>query len=109
MASRRPTPRRGTPVDARWCIRGVVKRTQVYLGDEELALLDRAARVTGASRSELIRRAVRRTFGTMSTAEKLRALRASAGLWRDRPFTGAGYVDATRGDFNERLRRLGVD
>jgi len=84
-------------------------RTQVYLGDEELALLDHAARATGASRSELIRRAVRRTFGAMSTEDKLRALRASAGLWSDRPFTSAEYVDAVRGDLNERLRKLGLE
>lgn len=88
---------------------GAMGRTQVYLGDEELALLDDAARATGASRSELIRRAVRRTFGTMSTTDKLRALRASAGLWSDRPFTGAEYVDAIRGDLNERLRKLGME
>lgn len=87
----------------------VVKRVLIYLGDEELALLDDAARTTGASRSELIRRAVRRTFGSLATDDRLRALRASAGLWADRPFTGAEYVDAIRGDFNERLRRLGVD
>ena len=86
-----------------------MRRTQIYLGDAELALLDNAARITGASRSELIRRAVRRTFGTMSTADKLQALRASAGLWSDRPFTGAEYVDAIRGKPDERLRRLGVD
>lgn len=88
---------------------GIMGRTQVYLGEEELALLSDAARATGASRSELIRRAVRRTFGTMSTADKLRALRASAGLWSDRPFTGAEYVDAIRGDLNERLRKLGLE
>ena len=84
-------------------------RTQVYLGEEELALLDRAVRATGASRSELIRRAVRRTFGTVSTADKLRALDASAGGWSDRRLTGAEYVDAIRGDLNERLRNLGLE
>ena len=87
----------------------VVGRTQVYLGDEELALLDHAARATGASRSELIRRAVRRMFGTISTADKLQALDASAGLWTHRRFTGSGYVDAMRGDLNERLRDLGLE
>jgi len=85
-----------------------VKRTQVYLGDAELALLDNAVRITGASRSELIRRAVRRTFGTMSTTDKLQALDAAAGLWADRSFTGAEYVDAIRGDLDERLRNLGL-
>ncbi len=86
-----------------------MRRTQVNLGDEELALLDQAARATGASRSELIRRAVRHTFGTVPTADKLQALSASAGLWADRRFTGAEYVDAIRGDLNERLRKLGLE
>lgn len=84
-------------------------RTQVYLGAEERQLLDRAARATGASRSELIRRAVRRTFGEQTKEERLRALERSAGSWKDRDFTGAEYVDMIRGDLNERLRRLGID
>jgi hypothetical protein len=84
-------------------------RTQVYLGDEELELLEQAGRATGASRSELIRRAIRWTFGERSTAEKLRALEASAGSWGGRDVTGAGYVDAVRGDLNERPRRVGVE
>ena len=83
-------------------------RTQIYLGEEELELLDRVARATGASRSELIRRAVRSTFGEKTKTEKLDALDASAGSWRDRRFTGADYVDAIRGDLNERLRRIGL-
>jgi Arc/MetJ-type ribon-helix-helix transcriptional regulator len=86
----------------------VVSRTQVYLGEEELALLDRAAQATGASRSALIRRAVRESFGTTSKAERLRALRASAGSWQGRALTGAEYVDEVRGDLNDRLRRLGL-
>jgi Arc/MetJ-type ribon-helix-helix transcriptional regulator len=86
-----------------------VGRTQIYLGEEELELLDRVARATGASRSELIRRAVRSTFGEKTKAEKLRALDASAGSWRGRRFTGAQYVDTIRGDLNERLRRLGIE
>lgn len=86
-----------------------MSRTQVYLGEEELGLLDRAAQETGASRSELIRRAVRTTFGDVSQAEKLRALEASAGSWSARPFTGSEYVDAIRGDLSERLRQLGLE
>lgn len=84
-------------------------RTQVYLSDHELELLDRVARATGASRSELIRRAVRSTFGERTKDERLRALDASAGSWSGRRQTGAEYVDALRGDLNERLRRLGVE
>lgn len=81
-------------------------RTQIYLNDEELALLERAERATGASRSELIRRAVRSAYGEMDKDERLEALRQAKGIWRDRPFTGAEYVDAIRGGWNERLRRL---
>ncbi|CAN5332708.1 ribbon-helix-helix domain-containing protein [soil metagenome] len=84
-------------------------RTQVYLGNEELALLDRIGRGTGASRSELIRRAIRSTFGERTKADKLLALTASAGSWRNRSFTGAEYVDAIRGDLTERLSRLGLE
>lgn len=87
----------------------VVSRTQIYLGEDELELLDRASQETGASRSELVRRAVRSTFGRQGKDEKLSGLRASAGSWKGRRRTGAEYVDAVRGgDLNERLSRLGV-
>jgi Arc/MetJ-type ribon-helix-helix transcriptional regulator len=84
-------------------------RTQVYLGEGELELLDRASRDTGASRSELIRRAVRTTFGEQGKDEKLRALQASAGSWRGRRASGAEYAEAIRGgDLNDRLAKLRV-
>lgn len=84
-------------------------RVQIYLGDVELELLDRAAEATGASRSELIRRAVQRIYGERSKVDRLRALEASAGSWRDRGFAGAEYVDTIRGDLGDRLRRLGLE
>jgi Arc/MetJ-type ribon-helix-helix transcriptional regulator len=84
-------------------------RTQIYLGEEEFGLLDRAAAETGASRSELIRRAIRRTFGEQSQEARLEALRKSAGSWQGRRFSGSEYVDAVRGDLNERLRRVGLE
>ncbi|HXF71316.1 MAG TPA: CopG family transcriptional regulator [Actinomycetota bacterium] len=83
-------------------------RTQVYLGQEELELLDRAAAETGASRSELIRRAVRSTYGAPAKEARLEALRRSAGSWKGRRFTGSSYVEAVRGDLDERLRRIGL-
>jgi hypothetical protein len=87
---------------------GVMGRTQIYLGEAELDLLERASRETGASRSELIRRAVRGTFGGKGPDQRLQALKASAGSWHDRP-SGSEYVDSIRsGDLNERLARLGV-
>ena len=84
-------------------------RTQIYLHQGELELLERASKATGASRSELIRRAIRATFGDHSVEDRLLALKRSAGSWRQRNFTGATYVDALRGDLGERLRRLGIE
>ncbi len=80
---------------------------QVSLGPEELELLERAAAETGASRSELVRRAIRHTFGAPAKEARLQDLRRSAGSWKGRRFTGSSYVDAVRGDLNERLRRIG--
>jgi len=86
-----------------------VGRTQIYLGEAELELLERVSQDTGASRSELVRRAVQATFGRQGKEERMGALRASAGSWKGRRRTGAEYVSARRGeDLNERLFRLGV-
>lgn len=87
----------------------VVTRTQVYLGNDELELLDRVGEESGATRSELIRRAIRETYGRRSVSDKLKALDASAGIWRDRDFTGAQYAVQLRGDLNARLKKLGLE
>lgn len=84
-------------------------RTQIYLDDSDLALLDRVSQATGASRSELIRRAVRDRYGQRTKAERIAGIRASAGSWKDRDFTGAEYVDAIRSDSGERRKRLGLE
>jgi len=88
-----------------------MSRTQIYLGDDERELLERMSKATGASASELIRRAIRSTYRLeLTTEEKLRLLESSAGSWKDRDFTGAEYVDAIRGgDMNEGFRRLGIE
>jgi Arc/MetJ-type ribon-helix-helix transcriptional regulator len=88
----------------------VMSRTQVYLGAEELELLNRVSRETGASRSELIRRAVHTAFGETAKEERLQALRRSAGAWRGQQGTGREYVDELRrGDLNKRLAELGLE
>ncbi|MDN5796012.1 MAG: ribbon-helix-helix domain-containing protein [Intrasporangium sp.] len=83
-------------------------RTQIYLDDEEADLLGRAAARTGASRSELIRRAIRAQYGRQTAQARLAAVRASAGTWHDRSSTGADHVDSVRGDLDERLDQLGL-
>ena len=91
-----------------------MRRVHIQLSDEDLELLRHASTASAASRSELVRRAIRSTYREPSSrertkAERLEALRVSAGAWVDFPFTGEEYVEAIRGDFNERLRRLGLD
>lgn len=91
--------------------RGVI-RTQIHLTEAQTSILDARSRATGASRSELIRRAIDAQYGTrtpLTREERLEALHASAGAWKDRNFTGEEYVRAIRsGDMNKNLRRLGA-
>ncbi|MBW3606447.1 MAG: ribbon-helix-helix domain-containing protein [Actinobacteria bacterium] len=87
----------------------IMQRTQVYLSEEDVEALDRAVAQTGASRSELIRRAIRRQYTTQSAEERIESLERSFGAWRDRDDSGAEYVDAIRGDLNDRLPRLGLE
>ena len=83
-------------------------RTQIYLGDEDLVLLDRAERVTGASRSELIRRAIQSTYGGADAADRIAILRRTSGAWHQRRQSGSASVDRIRGDLEARLQRLGL-
>ncbi|MGH3424055.1 MAG: CopG family transcriptional regulator [Nocardioidaceae bacterium] len=85
-----------------------MRRTQIYLDDEEADLLEEAAARTGASRSELIRRAVRTQYGAQTAQARLAGLRTSAGTWRDRSSTGEEFVESVRGDLNERLEQIGL-
>ena len=75
----------------------IVERTQIYLSREQAAALDREAKRTGTTRSHLIREAIEARYGTDRDADAVReALRATAGLWSDRPQTGDAYVDRLR-------------
>jgi len=58
-----------------------VHRTQICLDDQEVSALEAAVVRTGASRSELIRRAIRAQYGEQPLASRLEALRSSAGTW----------------------------
>jgi Arc/MetJ-type ribon-helix-helix transcriptional regulator len=65
-----------------------IGRTQIYLTSEELDLLDRAQQETGASRSELIRRAVRTLYG-----RRRRELPRSIGIASDGRLSAADLED----------------
>ncbi len=87
---------------------GVVQRTQIYLDDEDAELLTQMSARTGASRSELIRRAVRAQYQGQSPEGRLSALRESAGIWSDRAGSGGDYVEQLRTNLDDRLARVGL-
>jgi Arc/MetJ-type ribon-helix-helix transcriptional regulator len=84
----------------------VMQRTQIYLDEREVSALEAAGVRTGASRSELIRRAIRAHYGEQRVESRLEAIRSSSGTWTGRDYTGSQYVDSIRGDVNDRLARL---
>lgn len=85
-----------------------VERTQIYLSESDVELLDEQARRTGASRSELIRRAVQAQYRKPGSAERRAALERSAGACRQRRLSGAEYTAALRGSLEDRLSELGM-
>lgn len=83
----------------------IMRRTQIYLTDEEAEALKRVSKKSGLSMSDLIRTAVDEKFlsGEMTTAEKIRAVEESFGAWTGRTETGEEYVERMR---SGRLARL---
>jgi hypothetical protein len=79
-------------------------RTQITLTNEQYLLLRRRAAESGASMSELIRRAVDGTYGEAPLDED--PLAASFGLWDDAQ--AEATVGARGPGVDERLRRLGL-
>jgi predicted transcriptional regulator len=82
----------------------IMTRTQIYLSEEETRALQREARASGRSKSQLIREAIDRVYLQANDSSKLiRALGASAGAWKRRTGNGEAYVERVRGG---RLARL---
>ncbi|HEY3218720.1 MAG TPA: ribbon-helix-helix protein, CopG family [Candidatus Limnocylindria bacterium] len=84
-----------------------MRRTQIYLTDEQGRTLERRRKATGSSVSELIRAAIDAAYSrrrSMSKAERVRLARSTAGSWSGFAETGAEYVERIRG--SRRLARL---
>ncbi len=60
-------------------------RTQVYLSDRQRAKLAMIAKKTGKKQSEIIREAIDSLIDKNVHAEQKAALKAAAGIWKDRP------------------------
>ena len=87
----------------------IVRRTQIYLTEEQGRLLEGRSKATGATISQLIRTAVDNAYArrrSMSRAERVRLARVTAGSWKEFPETGEEYVERIRG--SRRLARHGV-
>jgi hypothetical protein len=85
-----------------------MERTQIYLTEVEVDLLKRESERTGASKAELIRRAIQAHYGRSGPQDRGAALRRTAGSWKGRNFSGATYTRALRGDLEKRLSELGL-
>ncbi len=79
-------------------------RTHVTLTDEQYARLCEESRRTGLSLSELVGRAIERTYDQplpdsarqALLEERRAALARTAGIWSDRDFDGKTYVERIR-------------
>lgn len=77
----------------------MMRRTQIYLDDSQRRKLDRVAKRTHRTVSELIREAVDARYGTAPQEEFLQALSTGAfGVWKGRTDLGATdrYVRTVR-------------
>ena len=81
----------------------MARRTQITLTEEQYARMLALSEETGVSMSELIRRALDRTYRAHGTA----SLDASFGAWRGRRFDGEAYVESLRRGMAERERSHG--
>lgn len=85
----------------------IMRRTQIYLTEEQRRLLEGRSRATGRTISRLIRDAIDGAYarsGQMSRAERVRIARRTAGAWTEFAETGAEYIERIRGA--RRLARL---
>jgi predicted DNA-binding protein len=77
----------------------VMKRTQIYLEDQQRRKLDQVAKRTRRTVSELIREAIDSRYATSPKEDFLAALRAGAfGVWKQRADLGptASYLRRVR-------------
>ena len=85
-----------------------MRRTQIYLTEEQDRLLSERARDQGLSKAEVIRRLLDERLGNTSTHERAEAIRKTAGLLADYP-DWPEWLASVRGvPADERIRRLGL-
>ncbi|MPZ91964.1 MAG: ribbon-helix-helix domain-containing protein [Actinobacteria bacterium] len=81
----------------------MARRTQITLSEAQYARLKDESERTGASLSELVRRAIEDSYGLPRMDDARSALQDSFGAWGDRDFDGAKYVERLRRGMARRL------
>lgn len=77
-----------------------MQRTQVYLTEEQGRFLKSRSQATGCTVSELVRAAIDGVYAPrreLTTADRVRLARRTAGAWKEFPETGADYIERIRG------------
>ncbi len=109
MVSSGPVVRKALSISRRSMVYNlyIMRRTQIYLTEEQGRLLEGRSRATGRAISQLIREAIDAAYARgrkVSRAEQVRLARRTAGAWTEFKETGAEYVERIRGA--RRLARL---
>jgi len=86
-----------------------MKRTQLYINEEESTVLNLLAQQRRKTISELVREAIRKTYLGKRSLDPIKILDETAGLWKDRQDLGrtSDYLRKVRED--TRLDRFGTE
>jgi hypothetical protein len=85
-----------------------MRRTQIYLTDEQDRLLSERARDQGLSKAEVIRRLLDERLGAGSNQERAEAIRRTAGVLADYPDWPEWLASVRGAPADERMRNLGL-
>ena len=85
----------------------VMRRTQIYLDDQQRRKLERVAKRTHRTLSELIREAIDARYAATPKEDFLEALRSGAfGVWKERKDLGTTDAYVRRQRRGRRIERL---
>ena len=77
----------------------IMRRTQIYLSEEQGRLLEHRSKTTGETVSQLIRSAIDEAYRrphSASRIDRVQIARRTAGAWRDHPESGSEYSERLR-------------
>lgn len=84
-----------------------MKRTQIYLTEEEKKAIEKLSDERGTTQSHIIREAIGQYLEEITVEEKRKRLTAAAGMWKDKD--DIPDVRDLREGWGRRMKRLGLD